>query len=83
MTVKNLIMSAVFMSMRYIYFTVPIILIYAAAAVIIYYFPPFLFLAPATTVLVNSFMIEKIFKKYMPKSEGPGEQTGKDEWYLE
>lgn len=83
MTVKQLIKAAIFMSMRHIYFTVLMIAVYAAAAVIIYYFFPFIFIAPAVTVLVNSFMMEKIFKKYMPKSEGPGEETGKDEWYLE
>jgi hypothetical protein len=32
---------------------------------------------------VISLMMERIFKKYMPESEGPGEETGKDEWYLE
>jgi len=83
MTVKNLIMTALYMSTRYIYFTVLMVVVYAAAAVITYFVPPFIFIAPATTVLINSFMMEKIFKKYMPKSEGPGEETGKDEWYLE
>lgn len=83
MTVKQLFKAASYMSMRHIHFTIPMILVNAAAAVIVYYFFPFIFLAPATATLINSLMMEKIFKKYMPASEGPGEETGKDEWYLE
>lgn len=83
MTVKQLFKAGVYMSMKHIHFTILMILVNAAALVIIYFFFPFIFIAPATTVLVNSLMMERIFKKYMPKSEGPGEETGKDEWYLE
>jgi len=83
MTVKQLFRAATYMSMRHILFTILMIAVNAAAAVIIYFFLPFMFIAPALTVFVNSFMMERVFKKYMPKSEGPGEVTGKDEWYLE
>jgi uncharacterized membrane protein YesL len=83
MTIKQLIKASIFMSMRHILFTVLMILVNAAAFVAIYFFFAFIFIAPATVVLVNSFMMEKIFKKYMPESEGAGEETGKDEWYLE
>jgi len=38
---------------------------------------------PAGATLLISLLMERIFKKYMPQSEGPGEETGKDEWYLE
>ncbi len=81
MTIKQLIKSAVYMSMRHIHFTVLMIIVNAIAVVIMYFFSPFIFIAPATIVLVNSFMMELVFKKYMPVSEG--EDTGKDEWYLE
>jgi len=83
MTVKQLFKAAVYMSMRHIHFTILMIAVNIAAVVVVYFFFPFIFIAPATTVLVNSLMMERIFKKYMPKSEGPGEETGKDEWYLE
>ena len=83
MTVRQLFKAAVYMSMRHLHFTILMIAVNVAAVVIVIYFFPFIFIAPATTVLVNSLMMEKIFKKYMPKSEGPGEETGKDEWYLE
>ena len=83
MTVKQLLKAAVFMSMRHIHFTILMILVNALAVVIIYFFFAFIFIAPATIVLVNSFMMELVFKKYMPESEGSGEETGRDEWYLE
>lgn len=83
MTVKQLFKAAVYMSMRHIHFTILMIAVNIAVVVVVYFFFPFIFIAPATAVLVNSLMMEKIFKKYMPKSEGPGEETGKDEWYLE
>ena len=71
------------MSLRHLLFTVLMILVNAASIIIVYIFFPFVFIAPALSVFVNSFMMERIFKKYMPESEGPGEVTGKDEWYLE
>ncbi|HHT88860.1 MAG TPA: YesL family protein [Clostridiales bacterium] len=83
MTVKQLARAAAFMSLRHLLFTVLMILVNAASIIIVYIFFPFVFIAPALSVFVNSFMMERIFKKYMPESEGPGEVTGKDEWYLE
>ena len=83
MTIKQLIKAAIYMSMRHIHFTVLMIIVNALALVIIYFFNPFIFIAPAIIVLVNSFMMEQVFKKYMPEVEGTGEETGRDEWYLE
>lgn len=83
MTIKQLIKAAIFMSMRHIHFTILMILVNALAVVIVYFFFAFIFIAPATVVLVNSLMMELIFKKYMPEAEGTGEETRKDEWYLE
>ena len=83
MTIKQLIKAAVFMSMRHLHFTILMIIVNALALIIIYFFFPFIFIAPAVVVLVNSFMMELVFKKYMPESDGPGEETGRDEWYLE
>lgn len=82
-TIKQLIKTTSFMSMKHIPSTVLMIISSALVLVIIYFFFPFIFIAPATIALVNSFTIERVFKKYMPESNGPGEETGKDEWYLE
>jgi uncharacterized membrane protein YesL len=83
MTVKQLIKAAIYMSMRHIHFSILMIIVNVLAVVIVYLFFAFIFIAPATVMLVNSLMIELVFKKYMPETEGPGEETGKDEWYLE
>lgn len=83
MTLKQLFKAATFMSMRHIHFTLIMIIVYGLGALAIFFFFPFIFIAPATIVLVHSLMIEIVFKKYMPESDGPGEETGKDEWYLE
>lgn len=83
MTVRQLIKAATYMSIRHILFTILMIAVNAAAVVITFFVFPFIFIAPAATVLVNSLMMERIFKRYMPESEGAGEETGKDEWYLE
>lgn len=83
MTVKQLIKAAIYMSIRHIIFTIPMILVNAAGILLVYLIFPLVFIVPSLTVLINSFMMERIFKKYMPASEGPGEVTGKDEWYLE
>ena len=71
------------MSMRHIPYTLLMILVNALVVVIVIFVFPFIFIAPATATLINSLMMERIFKKYMPESDGPGEETGKDEWYLE
>lgn len=83
MSMKQLFKAAAFMSMRHILFTIVMIIVHGVALVAIYFFFPFVFLAPAAIVLVNSLLMERIFKRYMPESDGPGEETGKDEWYLE
>ncbi|CUH93397.1 YesL family protein [Herbinix luporum] len=83
MTVKQLFKAASYMSMRHIPYTLLMILVNALVVVIVIFVFPFIFIAPATATLINSLMMERIFKKYMPESDGPGEETGKDEWYLE
>ena len=77
MTVKQLIKASMFMSTRHLHFTILMLAVHVAALVVIYFFLPFIFFAPAIVVFVNSLMMEKIFKKYMPESEGSGEETGK------
>ena len=83
MTVKQLIRAAIFMSMRHILYTILMVIVNAIAVIAVIFINPLIFIAPALTMFVNSFMMERVFKKYMPTSDGPAEETGKDEWYLE
>lgn len=83
MTVKQLFKAALFMSMKHLPYTL------AMAAITIFFiigtiFLPFIiFLSPATCVLLVSLLMEHVLKKYIPKSDVPPEESGKDEWYLE
>lgn len=84
MTVKQLFKAAAFMSMRHLPYTILMVVVTIASVFgILYTNLLLLFIVPSLSMFINSFMIERVFKKYMPKSEGPGEETGKDEWYAE
>lgn len=38
---------------------------------------------PGASMLVRTFIIEPVFKKYTPEAEGTEEETGEDRWYAE
>lgn len=83
MKFKQILKLAVFMSVKHLLTTIGMVLITAAGIVAVYYFFILIFIVPALVTLANSLLLERVLKKYMPKSDGPGEDTGKDEWYLE
>ncbi len=83
MTVKQLLKAGIYMAMRHLPFTFVMVVVTIATAILIFLLPILVFILPAASVFLNSFMMEHIFKRYMPKSEGSGEETGKDEWYLD
>jgi len=83
--VKNFFKNALFMSIRHLPSTLLMILINAAGIFIVWwFFPlPFFFAIPGVCMLLDSLLMEKIFKRYMPEPEGDPEETGVDEWYRE
>jgi uncharacterized membrane protein YesL len=83
MTIKQLIKAAAFMSMKHLPSTVAMVIVMAAAFASVIFVPISIFLVPAIATFVNSLLMERVLKKYMPKSEGTPEETGRDEWYLE
>jgi uncharacterized membrane protein YesL len=85
MTVKQLVKAGAFMSIRHLPSTLAMVIVTAAGIVGTLFIPLLIFIAPAVVVLINSFLMERILKKYMPKSEETTEEehSGKDEWYLE
>ncbi len=84
MTIKQLIKAAVYMSMRHILFTILMDVVFIMSVIIVVYLMPIMiFIVPALSVLINSFMMERVFKKYMPETAGSPDETGKDEWYLD
>ena len=85
LTIKQLLKNSLLMSIRHFPSTLLMILINVVGAFLVWLFWPFpLFcIVPAVCVLLDSLLMERIFKKYMPESEGNPEETGVDEWYLE
>ena len=85
MTIKQLVKAGAFMSMRHLPFTLIMVIVTAVGIVGTMFIPLLIFIAPSAVVLINSFLMERILKKYMPGTEEATEeeQTGKDEWYLE
>lgn len=83
MTIKQLIKAAAFMSMRHLPFTIVMLVVTIGSIIGFLYMPILIFILPAVSVLLNSLLMERILKKYMPKSEESEEDVSKDEWYLE
>lgn len=79
----QLMKASLLMSIKHFPYTLGMAIITAAAIIGVNYMLLLIFILPVVTTLLNSFLMERVLKKYMPKSEGPGEETGKDEWYLE
>jgi uncharacterized membrane protein YesL len=85
MTIKQLVKAGAFMSMRHLPFTLAMVVVTAAGVVGVLFIPLLIFIVPAAVTLINSFLMERILKKYMPQQEETTEEehSGKDEWYLE
>jgi uncharacterized membrane protein YesL len=83
MTIKQLVRASIFMAIRHLPSTIAMLIFTAAGFLIVYILPVLFFIIPGSIVLLNSLLMERIFKKYMPKSETEEENTSKDEWYLE
>lgn len=83
MTVKQLVKTAFYMSMRHLPSSIGMLIVTAAAIIGVMFIPLLIFLVPAVATFLNSFLMERVLKKYMPKSEDGEEDTSKDEWYLE
>lgn len=80
---KQLIKVVFFMSMKHLPFSLVMVAIQVAAIVGVIFMPILVFVLPVSSAFLISLLMERIFKKYMPKSEQPEEESGKDEWYLE
>jgi uncharacterized membrane protein YesL len=85
MTVKQLLKASLFMSIRHLPSTFAMVAITGIGLLAVYILWITIFIVPALVVFLNSFFMERIMKKYMPKSEEGAEegQPRKDEWYLE
>ncbi len=83
LNIKQLIKTSALMSIRHLLFTILMILILLAGIVLVFTVPMLIVIIPATVTLLNSLIMERILKKYIPQAEQTQEDGGKDEWYLE
>ncbi len=87
MKFTGLFKTAFFLSARHILTTFCLIVLFVVVLLGSYIILPGMFLFPALGVLLSSYLVEPIFKKYMPPKQvveqEDDEYRGKDEWYLE
>ena len=88
MKIGGLLKTAFIMSTRHLLTTIGLFGLFVGVLLGCYILLPGVFFLPVVGTLVASFLIERIFKKYMPAKEEPAEgeeETGqeRDEWYLE
>lgn len=79
-SIFKLIKTSFFISIRHFPSTIVMILILIISVEACFVFPLFLFILPTAGSLLFSLLMERVLKKYTPKSE---EGEGCDEWYLE
>ncbi len=83
MGIRQLFKTALFMSMKHLPTTILLFIITAACGVGTYIIRPLILISPALCILLMSLLLERVFKKYMPKKSADAESAGIDEWYLE
>ena len=88
MKIGGLLKTAFVMSTRHLLTTIGLLGLFVGILLGCYILLPGVFFLPVVGTLIASFLIERIFKKYMPAKEEPAEgeeEIGqeRDEWYLE
>lgn len=84
-TVKGfqLLKTSFLMSLRHLPSTILIALIVGASLFLLYLIPVLFFFVPGLAAFLCSFMMERVFRKYMPAPNENAEAEGTDEWYWE
>ena len=81
--VKQLFKTSLFMAVRHLPTTILLVIITAVCLLGTYIMPIVILVTPALWMLFLSFLLERVFKKYMPEKSEDAESSGRDEWYLE
>ena len=88
MKIGGLLKTSFVMATRHLLTTIGLLVLLVGVLLGCYILLPGIFFLPVVGTLVASFLIERVFKKYMPAKEAPAEgeeEYGqeRDEWYLE
>ncbi len=82
-TIKLLFKNSIFLAFRHLPSTILILIIVLAGLIGTYILPFIIIVIPALVVLLQSFLMERIFKIYMPEKSKEAKEQGIDEWYLD
>ncbi len=88
MKISGILKTSFVMATRHLLTTLVLLVLLIAVLLGCYILLPGMFFLPAVATLLASFLMERVFKKYMPAKEEVAEgeeEVGqeKDEWYLE
>lgn len=77
---KRTLKNSFFIMMTHLVKGILLLLLLAVFVVAVVYFPPLILLAPASYMLLASYVLEKIFRKYMSKEDLAAEQERNRVW---
>lgn len=80
---KQLFKNSFFLSIRHFPSTILMFIIVVLGFLASLTIPPLIMIMPGIVILLQSFLVERIFKKYMPDKSEDNYEQGVDEWYLE
>lgn len=83
LNLKGLFKTTFLMAMKHIFTTIALIVIIGASGLVLSIVIPAILFMPSLCCLLCSFLIERVFKKYMPVPDQTPEESCKDQWYLE
>ncbi len=78
----QILKTSLLISVRHLPTTILMLVIVGLFAFVVWIIPIFIFILSGTCILLCSFPLEKVLKKYIPKAED-GDETKVDAWYLE
>ena len=82
-TIKQLFKNSFFLAIRHLPSTILMVIILGVGLLVSWIIPIAVFVVPAIVALLQSLLIERVFKKYMPDKLKDEVSEGTDQWYLE
>lgn len=81
--IKKTLVNSLFLAIRHLPSTLLMVVVLVAGLILAYIIPILIFIVPALITLLQSLLIERIFKKYMPDKSEENSEEVIDKWYLE
>lgn len=83
MNIKQLFKASFFMSLKHLPSTLGMLVILLLGILGVYLIPILIIILPGIIFLINSFLMEKVLKKYITKNNDSEDDSFTDKWYLE